>query len=365
MADDVYRFEKLIGVGNVELILDDSQRVYTFIGTNGVGKTKCLEALFQLHWFDLCFGNSSGGVQRLVFKQAQHNDLFIEATDHGVIFQNNLFHKPLVFIGVGSRGLFQKTNSANVAIGTFEQRRAQYVDHVLEKMRHDFPFLGSESRGLDSWFVTRAHSANPYQKQKDNRDVEIKELLKVLHDIDKRFDLEPIEITGDNKVELSINGERKKITELSSGFASLLKILQAIISGYANMTNETNITHVKGTVFIDEIENHLHSKWQVSIISLLKSSFPNTTFFITTHSPIVLTQLNEGEAYLLKRDEDGVVRSKIISSPSNRLLIDVIDDAFDIDLNQLKSDSMIEGSQSDAKKKLREFLDKQGAKHGE
>jgi recombinational DNA repair ATPase RecF len=37
------------GVGSVTLTLDDSKRVFTFIGTNGLGKTKCLESLFQ--WF--------------------------------------------------------------------------------------------------------------------------------------------------------------------------------------------------------------------------------------------------------------------------------------------------------------------------
>ena len=39
------RFEGLRGVGTVELDLMPKQRVYTLIGTNGVGKTKTLEAL--------------------------------------------------------------------------------------------------------------------------------------------------------------------------------------------------------------------------------------------------------------------------------------------------------------------------------
>ena len=36
----------LRGVGDVELDLDDSKRVFVFFGSNGVGKTKTLEAFY-------------------------------------------------------------------------------------------------------------------------------------------------------------------------------------------------------------------------------------------------------------------------------------------------------------------------------
>ena len=40
-------FEGVKGVGTIALELQPDQRVYTFIGVNGIGKTKMLEALFQ------------------------------------------------------------------------------------------------------------------------------------------------------------------------------------------------------------------------------------------------------------------------------------------------------------------------------
>ena len=47
-----------------------------------------------------------------------------------------------------------------------------------------------------------------------------------------------------------------------------------------------------GIVLVDEVELHLHPEWQKSILPRLLQSFPNVQFVVTTHSPIVLAQLN-------------------------------------------------------------------------
>jgi predicted ATP-binding protein involved in virulence len=44
-----------------------------------------------------------------------------------------------------------------------------------------------------------------------------------------------------------------------------------------------------GIVLIDEIELHLHPKWQRRIVLALTKVFPNIQFFLTTHSPQVLS----------------------------------------------------------------------------
>ncbi len=45
----------------------------------------------------------------------------------------------------------------------------------------------------------------------------------------------------------------------------------------------------QGIVLIDEIELHLHPRWQQSVVPSLRTVFPNIQFIITTHSPIVLS----------------------------------------------------------------------------
>lgn len=43
-----------------------------------------------------------------------------------------------------------------------------------------------------------------------------------------------------------------------------------------------------GVVLIDELELHMHTSWQRKVISMLKKTFPNIQFIITTHSPQIL-----------------------------------------------------------------------------
>ena len=49
----------------------------------------------------------------------------------------------------------------------------------------------------------------------------------------------------------------------------------------------------EGVVLIDEIELHMHPSWQRSVLKQLRETFPNIQFIITTHSPIVLSEVND------------------------------------------------------------------------
>ena len=327
MQQPTYTLEDLRGVGRVELTLRPEQRVYVFLGANGVGKTKCLEGLFR----DCLSANVD------LKKDSQ------------------VFLLPVVFLGASKRGHIEAKPIQDELFGTFESRRKKYLEYLTQGMRNDFSSLGMDM-GLEQWVVNIAHAANPYQVSADNRQIEIATLLQLLHEVDERFDPVFLEIDGDHNVSIKVDGVITKVRDLSTGFASLLKIFQAIIAGYGFCTNSTDLANVKGMVFIDEIESHLHTEWQSKIIPLLKKLFPNTTFFVATHSPIVLSQLQEGEAYRLEKQADGVVRSMMIEAPNKRILSDVLADAMGVDLNKLKVQSLEHNSQVDAKKALLTFL---------
>lgn len=375
MLGTYLKLEGLRGVGTVDLDLQENQRVYAFIGTNGIGKTKTLEALFQV----LLFSNedvwlrviakadtSIVSTQTWVFETSHSNDDQLMDTPSGRPFGSALRNKylrhnlPVVFIAAQNRGIINSNQLLkSKTIGTFTERRADYFKHIIQSMDHDFSSLNMNV-DIEEWFITLAQSSNPYQKREDNRDIEIRVVLKLLHEIDNRIDPEFLQISGDSKITLKLDGQIRRLSQLSSGFASILKIIQAIVSGYGYFTNETRLQQVRGIVLIDEIESHLHLSWQANIIPLLKRLFPNTTFYITTHSSIVLSQLSEGEAYRLERAEDGIVHSHIIKAPDKMSIIDVMKDAYGIDLNQLKRDRMSPEKQQATKQKLLDLLNAAG-----
>jgi len=55
------------------------------------------------------------------------------------------------------------------------------------------------------------------------------------------------------------------------------------------------IRESKGIVLIDEIDMHLHPKWQRQVVNDLKKAFPNIQFIVTTHSPFIVQSLDSDE----------------------------------------------------------------------
>lgn len=373
------RFEQMKGVGTMELDFLPEQRVYTLIGENGVGKTKFLES-----WFSVLLLSNHSIIRQphsyiqtkyLPFKKFSKNDFALDINEYGEGYStanNNhnitlLLHNfPIVYLSAQHRGELQSKPSYErnriTELGNKLERREKYISYLLECFNGNPERIRNLNMDVDieEWIVQRAQSANPYQTEEDNREIELKTLLKLLHQVDERIDSEYLRTSGSNKVFIQVENQKRELSELSSGFSSILKILQSIIAGYSYFTNEIQIANVRGVVLIDEIESHLHNQWQVKIIPLLKKLFPNTTFFITTHSSLVISQLQHGEAYRLERNkEDGVVYGKVIEYPSNVSFIDLLNDAFDVNLNQLKRQSLEEDNQQLAKKALLELVQKE------
>jgi predicted ATP-binding protein involved in virulence len=82
-----------------------------------------------------------------------------------------------------------------------------------------------------------------------------------------------------------------------------------------------------GIVLIDEIEQHLHPGWQYEIIPALTRTFPNCQFIVTTHSPIVLSQVKPEGIFCLEKRDGKVIAYHPDSSygrDTNRILEDLM-----------------------------------------
>ena len=95
---------------------------------------------------------------------------------------------------------------------------------------------------------------------------------------------------------------------LSQGTQSTIQWLAHLVFGYAQYYDyPENLTEKPGVLIIDEIDVHLHPSWQRRIIPALTNNLPNLQIFCSTHSPLMLAGLSEGQVQLLNRDADGKV----------------------------------------------------------
>ena len=98
------------------------------------------------------------------------------------------------------------------------------------------------------------------------------------------------------------------LNTLSQGTQSIIQWLAHLVIGYAEYYDfPEDLADKPGVVIIDEIDAHLHPSWQRRIIPTLTERFPNLQIFCSTHSPLMLAGLKEGQVQLLRRDGNGRV----------------------------------------------------------
>lgn len=82
--------------------------------------------------------------------------------------------------------------------------------------------------------------------------------------------------------------------QLSSGFRTMVALAMDLARRMADLNPHLDDpTKSPGVVLIDEVDLHLHPRWQQLVIKGLLEAFPNVQFIMSTHSPQVLTTLRE------------------------------------------------------------------------
>ena len=103
----------------------------------------------------------------------------------------------------------------------------------------------------------------------------------------------------------SENGQILPISCLSAGYQSILWMIMDISYRLVTLNpGKHDLMGSKGIVLIDEIDMHLHPKWQWNIIEALKSVFPNIQFIIATHSPIIISSCKDANLVLVNHNQE-------------------------------------------------------------
>ncbi|MFM5231743.1 AAA family ATPase [Aeromonas media] len=88
---------------------------------------------------------------------------------------------------------------------------------------------------------------------------------------------------------------------LSSGFSSIMAVYADLITKVSLRSIDPD--ELTGIVLIDEIDAHLHVSLQKKILAFLKNSFPKVQFIVTTHSPFVVSSVDDAVIYDLSKLE--------------------------------------------------------------
>jgi energy-coupling factor transporter ATP-binding protein EcfA2 len=106
-----------------------------------------------------------------------------------------------------------------------------------------------------------------------------------------------------------------ELAQLSDGYQAILVIVLDLMLRYAYLFFEGDPLEGHALVGIDEIDLHLHPRWQRTVLPQLTDLFPNTQFVLTTHSPIVVQAAIDQDFRVLRLAEKaGTVTAQPLSA---------------------------------------------------
>jgi len=137
-----------------------------------------------------------------------------------------------------------------------------------------------------------------------------------------------LRVDGDERPRLLINrgSTTVAVRQLSDGergtLALVLDLTRRLAQANAEMTDPA--AEAEAVVLIDEIDLHLHPKWQRQIVRNLTAAFPRCQFIATTHSPQVIGEVEHDRIQIIA---DGMVYSPThsLGVDSSRVLEEVMD----------------------------------------
>jgi predicted ATP-binding protein involved in virulence len=116
-------------------------------------------------------------------------------------------------------------------------------------------------------------------------------------------------------------GQSFDLSQLSDGERSFLALICDLGRRLALANPEiSNPLHGAGVVLIDELELHLHPKWQREVRDKLLVTFPNVQFVTTTHSPFIIQSMKPGELINLDPEEFAEYSDKSIEDISENVM---------------------------------------------
>ena len=316
---------RLLDKSNLKIQAQDDGKLHHFIltGPNGAGKTtlfnaiaKSIDEMFKDTHFNFAdFKKNLGFFEGLLAKAKQEGKIediekYRKRCDNFKTRCDDLWGT-VELAGLNYPEIFSMVRNHKYVIAFFGAERLSHFIQVKSPVKPDLTqkeLKKSKTEEFIKFLVDLKFQQSMANNEGCKDDVEnIAKWFEGFENILKR-------LFGDDALKLSFDYKnyvfyiektdgRFPLTDLSDGYSSALDIVADIILKMQDGVNVVRTYDVPGMVFIDEIETHLHLKLQREILPLLTSIFPKIQFVVTTHSPFVLSSVENAVVYDLKNQE--------------------------------------------------------------
>ncbi|MGA4668695.1 AAA family ATPase [Propionibacteriaceae bacterium Y1923] len=108
-----------------------------------------------------------------------------------------------------------------------------------------------------------------------------------------------------DRVVLRQGSDESPLQALSDGYQSMVvmscDILRTVLGSWSHPAL------AEGIVLIDEVGAHLHPRWRMRVVGAIRRLMPRVQFVVTTHEPLCLRGVLDGEVVVVRRNSEGEV----------------------------------------------------------
>jgi predicted ATP-binding protein involved in virulence/type I restriction-modification system DNA methylase subunit len=289
-----------------------------YVGPNGIAESAriSVETASSLSW-DLVTKGSDRNTLAKIGTQA--------LSDFANQIVNNNMEYPLIAYYGTNRAL--STSSGKVSISPFEKvQRGEGYDSALDaKINYGV---------LKNWFSKievdelkirdekKKHTFTHPAKKLITRAV--KQIVERVKDVTFDKDSNDVVVSWRNENDEFVS---LSLEQLSEGYRNMVALtIDLVRRAYLLNPGTDYPLDVSGIVLIDEIELHLHPRWQQRIIGDITTLFPNLQIVVTTHSPQVLSTITEQSIRVVNSNTNKAeyITYSTYGAESKRMLEDVL-----------------------------------------
>jgi predicted ATP-binding protein involved in virulence len=328
------------GCQDIHLNLDDQLTV--IIGANGAGKSTVLDAIsIVLSWIIARIRNAKGQ-GRYISEDEIYNGFSSGSLEAkfdcipSIVIPSKAKKGYTKDVAIDLKDLNQYCESVRAQIMQHQTKTSIpiFVNYGVRRAVVDIPLRIRKSHIFDlfetyedslrgdanfrtffEWYRNQEDIENENIRErtlfKDNTPIHLDKELNAVRNAIKSFmpKFSNIRVSR-NPLQMKIDkdGLTLSVNQLSDGEKIYIALVGDLCRRLA-LANPTLQDPLKGEgiVLIDELDLHLHPQWQSEIATRLCKTFPNIQFIVTTHSPLVITNIQSSQLRILSSEQGRTV----------------------------------------------------------